>query len=243
LSPISEEVVRGLADTIMAPAVISKPTFTVAQRIVVQQEAIREKNYNVLGRLLSVVFEGPRNIAGLSQSRPRYANANQAANMSDPTKPFSEMQAKLFASITLDFLSWHNAPAIALSRDKKDLLLPQGLGELPAIPDPRWTADHAFAACPNSKDGCKGCLAPRIPQLLTGCPVVGDRVQNKITARDGHTYGVISPVNQLILFMLSGQGHFFQIKGHADSDGSHLTLLIDDDMRGYFVGGRFSFGG
>jgi hypothetical protein len=227
----------------IAPSIVAKPDFTVAQRIAVQQGAIRDKAYIPIGRLLSVVFEGPRSIDGLSQSRARYANPAQAASIADPMKPMSEIAARLFASITLDFLTYKNAPMLAISKDKRDLLLPNGLGELPAIPDPRWTPNHAFAACPKSSEGCEGCIAPRIPQLLTGCPIVGDRVQSKITARDGRTYGVISPINQLILFMLSGQGHFLQIKSSPDSDGSHLTLMIDDQMRGFFVGGRFQFGG
>jgi hypothetical protein len=226
-----------------SPAMIAKPDFTVAQRIEVQKQTIRDRNYIPVGRLLSVIFEGPRDISGLSQSRPRYAHANQASSLSDAMTPFSEMQARLFASISLDFLTYTQAPVFAVSRDRRDLLLPQGLGELPPIPDPRWTPTHAFAACPNSKDGCQGCVAPRIPQLLTGCPVVGDRVRDRITARDGRMYGVISPVNQLMLFLLHGQGHFFKIGGYPDSDGSHLTLLIDDEMHGYLVGGRFQFGG
>lgn len=233
----------GAAQPVPAPAIAANPTFTVSERIRVQEETIRERNYIPVGRLLSVVYEGPRNISGLSQSRPRYARASQAASTADAMKPMSEMQAKLFASISLDFLTYTNAPLLAVSRDKKDLLLPQGLGRLPAIPDPRFVPDHALAACPIAKGGCKGCIAPRIPQLLTGCPVVGDRVRNKITARDGRVYGVISPVNQLILFLMAGQGHFLKVGGYADSDGSHLTLMIDDDMRGYFVGGRFVFGG
>jgi hypothetical protein len=222
---------------------IAKPDFTVAQRIGVQQQVIRDKDYIVVGRLLSVLFEGPRSIDGLSQSRPRYANTNQAGTIDDAMIPFSEVQARLFASISLDFLTYTQAPMLAVSRDKRDLLLPHGMGELPAIPDPRWTPSHAFAACPNSKTGCEGCVAPRIPQLLTGCPVCGDRVRDKITARDGRVYGVISPVNQLMLFMLRGQGHFLKVGGYPDSDGSHLTLLIDDEMNGFFVGGRFVFGG
>lgn len=227
----------------IAPSVVANPSFTVADRIKIQQQTIREKAYISIGRLLSVIFEGPRDISGLSQSRPRYKEARQAAFISDAMKPFSETQAKLFASISLDFLTYKQGPLIAISRDKKDLLLPHGLGALPKIPDPRWTPDHAFAACPNSKDGCRGCVAPRIAQRLTGCPVVGDRVRDKVTARDGRTYGVIHPVNQLMLFLLHGQGHFFKIGGYPDSDGSHLTLMIDDDMNGYFVGGRFQFGG
>jgi hypothetical protein len=228
---------------VQAPSVITHPTFTVADRIKVQRETIHERNYIPVGRLLSVVFEGPRDISGLSQSRPRYTHARQASVTSDPMKPMSEMAAKLFASITLDFLTYKNAPLLAISRDKRDLLLPFGLGELPDIPDPRYVPDHAFAACPNSKDGCDGCIAPRIPQLLTGCPVVGDRIRDKVTSRDGRVYGVISPVNQLMLFMLSGQGHFLKVTGHADTDGSWLTLMIDDEMNGHLVGGRFSFGG
>lgn len=227
----------------VAPSVVANPSFTVANRIKIQQETIRAKNYIPIGRLLSVLFEGPRDISGLSQSRPRYQNARQAAHISDAMKPFSEMQAKLFASISLDFLTYKQGPLIAISRDKKDLLLPHGLGELPRIPDPHWTPDHAFAACPNSNAGCSGCVAPRIAQRLTGCPIVGDRVRDKVTARDGRVYGVIHPVNQLMLFLLQGQGHFFKIGGYPDTDGSHLTLMIDDEMNGYFVGGRFQFGG
>ena len=231
------------AHTVAAPTVALNPSFTVADRIKFQQQAIREKNYTVIGRLLSVAFEGPRDISGLSQSRARYQNSKQAALLSDPMKPFSEVQARLWQSISLDFLTYKQAPVVAVSKDRKDLLLPFGLGELPALPDPRWMPDHAFAACPNSKDGCNGCIAPRIPQLLTGCPVVGDRVRDKVTARDGRVYGVIHPVNQLMLFLLHGQGHFFKIGGLPDTDGSHLTLMIDDEMNGYFVGGRFQFGG
>jgi hypothetical protein len=226
-----------------APAVIVNPTFTVAERLTVQQETIRAKNFIPIGRLLSVIFEAPRNISGLSQSRPRYTDARQAAFTTDAMKPFSEMQAKLFASISLDFLTYTRAPMLAVSKDKRDLLLPYGMGELPDIPDPRFIPDHALAACPNSKTGCRGCIAPRIAQRLTGCPIVGDRIQNRITARDGRMYGVISPVTQLMLFLLQGQGHFFRIGGYPDTDGSHLTLMIDDEMHGYFLGGRFVFGG
>jgi hypothetical protein len=68
-------------------------------------------------------------------------------------------------------------------------------------------------------------------------------VQTKVTARDGRVYGVISPVNQIMLFMLAGQGHFLKIAGSADVDGSHLTMMIDDENHAYFVGGRFQLGG
>jgi len=49
--------------------------------------------------------------------------------------------------------------------------------------------------------------------------------------------------------MLSGaQGGFGRIRGGVDpADGTHLALLIDDSdpnqLQGYFVGGRFQFGG
>jgi hypothetical protein len=217
-------------------AVLTRPTFTLADRLKIQQEAARDRDYIVVGRLTSVVFEAQRNTRGLSGSRPRYLNSEQAKGMSDAMKPFSEKQLTLWASITLDWLTHKNAPLLAISRDRKDLLLPNGMTPLPPIPDPRWVPKDA------------GEIAPRIPQLLTGCPVVGDRVTDKITSRDGRVYGVLHPILELCVMLSSGgQGTFGKITGGVDAaDGTHLALLIDDSnpeqLRGYFVGGRFQFG-
>jgi hypothetical protein len=207
-----------------APSILTKTSthFSLADRLRIQQERSRDRDYTVLGRLTAVVFEGQRNIRGLSQSR---------AICSD----FSEKQRKLWASITLDWLSHKNAPVIAMSKDGHDLLLPLALTPLPPIPDPRWLPKKA------------GDIAPRITQLLTGCPVVGDRVQHKITDRQGRVYGIIHPVTELSIMMPGGAG-FGKIRGRLDpTDGTHLALLIDDsdpeNLRAFFVGGSFSLGG
>lgn len=218
-----------------AAAVITKPVFTLADRLKIQQSASRSKGYIVIGRLTSVVFEAQRSTTGLSQSKPRYQNSHQAHMVADAMKPFSQKQAELWAGITLDWLSHKNAPVLAVSRDQRDLLLPFGMPPLPDIPDPRWAPKRATDVC------------PRIPQLLCGCPVVGDRVRDKITARDGHVYGVIHPVTELCIMLGGAQGGFARIRGGVDpSDGTHLSLLIDDSnpeqLEAYFVGGRFQLG-
>jgi hypothetical protein len=235
----------------MSTALLTKPTLTLADRLKIQQQRNRDRDCITVGRMSSVVFEAQRSTSGLSQSRPRYHNAEQArqfaaGSVNQAMAPFSEKQSVLWASITLDWLGLRQAPTLAVSRDGYDLLLPAGLTPLPDIPNPEWTPRHALAACPNSKDGCSGCLAPRIPQLLTGCPVCGDRVRDKITARDGRVYGVIHPILELCIVLPSG--HFFKVRGAVDpADGTHLALLIDDNnprqMQGYFVGGKFRFGG
>jgi hypothetical protein len=216
---------------------ITKPTFTASDRMKVQAQTLRDKNYIIIGRLTSVVFEAQRNISGLSQSRARYQSREQALQMADKPalQPFSEKQTVLWSSITLDWLNHKNAPVIAISRDRQDILLPMGMPPLPDIPDPRWTPKSA------------GEIAPRIPQLLTGCPVVGDRVRDKITDRSGRVYGVIHPVVELCVMLGGAQGGFGRIKGAVDpGDGTHLALLIDDSnpnqLQAYFVGGRFHFG-
>jgi len=156
--------------------------------------------------------------------------------MGDGSKPFSEAQTILWYSLCLDWLGHKKAPIIAISRDRQDLLLPQGLTPLPDLPDPRWVPAHA------------GEIAPRIPQLLTGCKVVGDRVTDKITGRDGRVYGVLHPIVELCVMLGGAQGGFGRIRGAVDpSDGTHLALLIEDSdpraMAAYFVGGRFQLGG
>ena len=216
--------------------IISKPTFTLADRLKIQQETARNRSYVVIGRLTSVVFEAQRSTAGLSQSKPRYHNSEQAHLVTDAMKPFSQRQAELWASITLDWLGYKDAPMLAISRDQRDLLLPMGMTPLPKIPDPRWTPKKATD------------IAPRIPQLLVGCPVVGDRVRDKITDRAGRIYGVIHPITELCVMLQGQQGGFARIRGGVDpADGTHLSLLIDDSnpehLEGYFVGGRFTLGG
>lgn len=220
----------------MGTTLITKPTFTVANRIKLQQQQSRDKNYIVVGRLTTVVFEAQRDTSGISQSRARYQNSEQYKYVPEAMAPFSEKQVTLWNSTTLDWLSHKNAPMLAISRDRQDILLPMGMTPLPDIPDPRWTPKDANE------------VTPRIPQLLTGCPVVGDRVQDKITARDGTVYGVLHPILELCIMLAGAQGGFGRIRGGVDpSDGTHLAMLIDDSnphqMQAYFVGGRFQLGG
>ncbi len=218
-------------------AVITKPTFTLADRLRIQCDRRRDRDYIIVGRLTSVVFEAQREISGFSQDRARYFNADQAKLLANQPglQPMSGMQTALWASITLDWLTSKNAPVLAISRDRQDLLLPQGLTPLPPIPDPRWVPKTA------------GETVKRIPQVLTGCPVVGDRVRDKITARDGRVYGVLHPIRELCIMLAGPQGGFGRIRGQVDpADGTHLALLLDDSedpMQGYFVGGKFSLGG
>jgi len=227
----------------MATAVITRPTFTLADRMKIQRERIRDKDYIVLGRLSAVLFEAQRDTTGLSQSRARYANSNQPKLVSEAMKPFSEKQSVLWQSTTLDWLQPKNGPLLARSKDHRDLLLPEGLKPLPDIPDPHWVPDHALQMCPKGKSGCSRCIAPRIPQKLTGCPVVGDRVRDKIISRQGQVFGILHPIILLsfVAYGPDGQGHFAKIHGGVDqADGTHLALLISDEMEGYFVGGTFS---
>jgi len=234
-----------------APSVVVRNTFKLADRIKIQQQTVREKQYIVVGRLTAVVFEAQRSTAGLSQSRARWQNSRQATQLKDQPglHPMSEKAAVLWSGITLDWLTHKDAPILAISRDQQDLLLPAGLTPLPKIPDPRWVPGHAKHACPKStKNGCKHCVAPRIPQLLVGCPVVGDRVRDMIRSREGRTYGVLHPIRELCVLLGGAQGGFGTIRGSANGiDGTHLSLLIDDSnpeqMEAYFVGGRFSLGG
>jgi len=232
-----------------AAAVLSKTTFRLADRMKIQEEAIRERRYTVIGRLTSVLFEGQRKIKGFSQARPRYQSREQEKQLAGThMEPFSKEQLILWSSVTLDWLTHKDAPQIAISHDRQDLLLPQGLAPLPDIPDPRWSPKHAQHVCPNHKNGCEGCVAPRIPQALTGCPVVGDRVRDMIKDKAGSVYGILHPVMQLQIMLAGVQGGFAKISGGVDpTDGTHLALIIDDRnplrLRAYFVGGNFKFGG
>lgn len=239
-----------------APAIITGDTFRLQDRIKVQCETIRQRDYIVFGRVTAIHWAAHRDTTGLSQSRPRYSNAGQAAaiedavsrklisaQQADALKPFSEVQNILWQSTTIDWLDAKRGPIIARSKDRRDWLLPQGLTPLPAIPDPRFVSTHSAVNCPKGAGGCTGCMAPRIPQLYTDCPIVGSRVQHKITARNGYVMGVLHPVLELsvVAWAPDGQGHFLKLRGGEDNvDRSMPALLIDDQDRGFFVGGIFS---
>lgn len=239
-----------------APALITGNPFRLTDRIKVQCDQIRQHEYIVFGRVTAIHFSAQRNTIGLSQSRPRYSDVSQAsviadgvrkgmmsARQADALKPFSEKQNVLWQSTTFDWLDQKRGPLIARSKDKRDWLLPEGLTPLPLIPDPRFVPSHARALCPAGADGCSRCEAPRIPQLYVGCPIVGDRVQHKITARNGYTMGIVHPVLELsiVVWTPDGGGHFVKLRGGEDNvDRSRPALLIDDRDRGFFVGGIFA---
>lgn len=222
--------------TATAPGIVIHNRYRIADVMKFQRETIRDRKYRIIGRLTAILFEGQRSTKGLSQARPRYANPNQEGNIPASLVPFSVEQSILWSSLTLDWLTHKDAPIIALSNDQQSLLLPTGMIPLPDIPDPRWTPKTA------------GETAPRIPQRLTGCPVVGDRVRDKITNREGRTYGVLHPITQLQIMLMGASGTFARVKCTVDPEtGNHMALLIDDSnperLAGYFVEGKFQFGG
>jgi hypothetical protein len=208
-------------------AIITKPTFTLADRLRIQQECANSRDFIVAGKLTTVVLERQMSTAGMSQSRPRWGNKSAASmNVHESMHPFSEWQTKAWASLTLDWLHHKNAPTLAISRDRKDMLLPFGITPLPDIPDPAWTPKRANDP------------VPRIPQLME------DRAYGQLKSRDGVRYLVFQPVVELCLMLHSVSGGFGRIRGMTDpADGTHLALLIQPDtMQAYFVGGRFQMG-
>ena len=239
-----------------APALFSPASFSIQDRLKIQAHMMRDRDYVIIGRLTAIHWEAQRDTRGLSQSRARYGHADgpraledavknrlMTARQADAMKPFSEKQTVLWASTTLDWLDAKRGPLIARSRDRKDFLLPEGLKPLPDIPDPRWMPEHSVSVCPQGSSGCSKCNAPRIPQLLTGCPVVGDRVQDKITSRQGHVFGILHPIKELsiVAFGVDGHGHFLRVRGGIDQiERIQPALLIDDDNRAFFVGGTLS---
>lgn len=245
-----------MATATQAPAIFTGASFRLQDRIKIQCQRIRERDYIRIGRLTAIHWAAQRSTRGLSQSRPRYANPQQAAafadavrdrlltpQQADALKPFSEAQNILWQSTTLDWLDNKRGPIIARSRDQRDWLLPQGLTPLPPIPDPRFVSSHAGSVCPHGTAGCAGCNPPRIPQLLTGCPLVGDRVQFKLTARDGYVMGVLHPIVEMsvVAWAPDGQTHFLKLKGVEDNvDRARPALLLDDDNRAFLVGGIFA---
>lgn len=238
-----------------APAIFASNSFRLVDRIKIQCDKIRQKDYTIFGRLTAVHWAAQRDTTGLSGSRPRYSNSGQvgiiedavarkvlSARQADALKPFSEKQNILWQSTTLDWLDASRGPLIARSKDHRDWILPSGLTPLPPIPDPRFVSRHSLATCPKVS-GCKGCIAPRIPQRYTGCPIVGDRVQHKITSRGGYVMGIVHPVLELsiVVWTPDGQGHFVRLRAGEDNvDRSRPALLIDDEDRGFFIGGVFS---
>ena len=86
-------------------AVITKPTFTLTDRIRIQQERIRNREYLQIGKLTCVVWEGQRSTVGMSQSKSPGLDA------------FSKWQRKTWCSMTLDWISY-----VQLSRRRRSEL-------------------------------------------------------------------------------------------------------------------------
>lgn len=239
-----------------APAIFTGNNFRIVDRLKIQAEKIRQRDYIVFGRVTAIHWAAQRDTSGLSQSRPRYTDSGQvgiiedavarrmlSSAQADAIKPFSEKQNVLWQSTTLDWLDSKRGPVIARSKDKRDWLLPGGLSPLPPIPHPHFVPKHARSVCPAGAAGCEGCEPTRIPQLYTGCPVVGDRVQHKITTRGGWVWGIVHPLLELsvIVWTPDGHGHFLRLRAGEDNvDRSRPALLIDDRDRGFIVGGIFA---
>jgi hypothetical protein len=219
-----------------APAIVTKPTFTLTDRLRVQQDLIRRQDYTKIGKLTCIVWEGQRSARGFSQDKDLAAHA------------FGQWKRKAWASCTLDWLNHRNAPILAVSRDRNDLLLPFKMDRLPDIPDPRWKG-FPIHAVPEAN--CTKPEVPRIPQLFAGCPVVGDRACGTIADRiSGKTYLIFQPLTELQV--LCGRGKdsgFGRITCMTDpADRTHAALLVmtepDDEGKyeAYFVGGSFHAG-
>jgi hypothetical protein len=222
-----------------APAIIAKNSFTLTDRLKIQQDYIRRGDYTKIGKLTCIVWEGQRSSVGMSQSRDLGSGAFTG---------FGQWKRKTWASCTLDWLSHRNAPILAISRDRNDLLLPFRMNRLPDIPDPRWNG-FGIAAVPGPNETKPE--IPRIPQLFAGCPVVGDRACGTIKDRiSGKTYLIFQPL--LELQVLCGQGHdsgFGRISCCTDpATRLHAALLVncepdsEHSYEAYFVGGSFHAG-
>lgn len=220
-----------------APAVIVKGSFTLTDRLKIQQQRIRDRQYRQIGRLTCVVWEAQRNSEGLSQSRDLGSGVATG---------FGQWKRKTWCSMTLDWLSHKNAPIIAISHDRNDLLLPFKLTRLPDIPDPRW---GGFTVAPAAD--CTKPEVPRIPQLLAGCPVVGDRACGQIKDRiSGKTYLIFQPLSELQVMCGGGKDSGFgRIRcGTCPAERTHSALLVNPEpdseglLEAYFVGGSFHAG-
>jgi hypothetical protein len=215
-------------------AIVTGSSLTLTDRIKIQEKRIRDRDYVQIGKLTTVVWEGQRSTVGMSQDKGPGGDA------------FGKWKRKTWASVTLDWLTHRNAPIIAISRDRHDLLLPFKLDPLPDIPDPRW---GGFQSAPAAD--CTKPEVPRIAQLLAGCPVVGDRACGQIKDRiSGKTYLIFQPLTELQVMCGRGKDSGFgRITCMTDpADHTHSALLINTEpdregkLEAYFVGGSFHAG-
>ena len=226
--------------TATAPAIyIPKDIFTLTDKLKIQEQRIRDREYANFAILTTIVIEQQLSTAGISQSKPRWQNAEQAkifARDKNFAAPFSEWQATTWVNMTLDWLSHKKGPKIAISRDKNDLLLPRGLSPLPKIPDPLWTPKHAND------------IAPRIEQKLEDRAC--GRIRNRIS---GKWFLVIQPLTELCVMVGSAdprKGGFGRISCVTDpATKLHPSLLINPEpmdrygnLEAYFASGSFQAG-
>jgi len=221
--------------TAVAPGILTRNTWTASQRMQVQLDRVRDGKYRKIGKLTTIVMERQMPTAGISQSRPRWANPEQAkiyARDKNFDAPFSEWQTNAWVNLTLDFLHPSNGPVLAISDDRNDLLLPFGLTPLPKIPDPLWTPKHA------------GEVAPRVAQKLES------RACGQIRAKNGRLWLVFQPLTEICVCIGGAKGGFGRIVCKTDpADHTHAALLVDPDlidrdgnMQAHFVGGSFQAG-
>ena len=225
-----------MATATQAPMVIVPQMFRLADKLRIQQERIRNREYRVFSVLTTVVLERQLSTKGLSQARPRWSNPEQEkifskGQASGADAPFSEWQANAWVNLTLDWLG-KNGPKLAISADKNDLLLPQGLPPLPTIPDPCWIPKKA------------GDIAPRVKQDM------GTRASGRIYDRTGKMFLLFHPLTELCVLVGGDKGGFGKIKCITDPATRLLpSLLVNPDpmdskgnMEAYFSSGAFQAG-
>jgi len=215
-------------------AIITSPTWTATERMKVQLDRVRARQYTKIGKLTTLLLERQMPTTGISQSKSRYSNPDGYKYVSPGMEPFSAWQANAWARLTLDWLHHKHAGVLALSADRNDLLLPQGLAPLPDIPDPAWVGPKKLGEVP-----------PRIPQLIE------DRACGRIRDRAGRTWLVIRPLTEACLFLgIGDKCGFGRIRFTTSSaDSTCAALLVDPQdpdrdgfLPAFFVGGSFQAG-
>lgn len=225
-----------MATTTQAPMVIVPQMFRLADKLRIQQQRIRDREYRNFAVLNTVVMERQLSTKGLSQAKPRWSSPEQAkifgaGKASGADAPFSEWQANAWVNLTLDWLNM-NGPRLAISADKNDLLLPAGLAPLPKIPDPCWIPKKA------------GDIAPRIEQDL------GARASGRIYDRSGKMFLLFQPLTELCVLVGGEKGGFGRIRCTTDPTTKlHACLLVNPDpmdakgnLEAYFASGAFQAG-
>src|SRR6266478_4405993 len=104
-----------------APAIITRNTFTLTDKLKIQQQRIRDKQYVRVGPLTTIVIERQLPTAGISQSKPRWQNREQEKIFNRDKNfaaPFSQWQMENWVLLTLDWLTHTKAPQLAVSADR-----------------------------------------------------------------------------------------------------------------------------